>query len=101
IVDNSVLTPAHQPKRGRAINEAVFLCAFPNEMPGIVGINAHGAATAAGGNPELAPLHPFEGALAVSYRVSIVAFGSRHEPDAEQAAVARITKTSDRKFVRA
>ena len=52
VLDDPLVAPAHQPEGRGAVEEVVLAGAFPDEMPGVSGIHADGAAPVAVGRLE-------------------------------------------------
>src|SRR5215471_10391019 len=94
-MDDPLLPPAHQPKRGRATEKVMLAGAFPNEMPAILRIDPDRAASLADGRLERASVRHFDRALTIDYRIGIIAGRRRHESNAKEAAIGRITEALD------
>src|SRR5207253_146004 len=52
VVDGPLITPAHQPEGGGAVEKIVLACPLPNEVPGVLGINPDRASPVAVRGPE-------------------------------------------------
>jgi hypothetical protein len=101
IPDDAVVAPAHQPVCSSAIKEIVLAGPFPNEMPRVMRVHANGSAPVGVAGVERACGNLRETPLPVSHRVSVIAGGGRHEPDAKDVTVHLVAEALNLPVLRA
>ncbi len=82
-----LVVPAHQKVSRRPVPEIVLARAFPEEMPGVLGIDPHQPAATGVASGERARVFRLEIPLPVGDRVGMNTRLGRHEPNAKHTAV--------------
>ena len=94
VADDLFVLPAHQQKGGVAVEEVMLAGALPDEVPGVILVDAQDAATA-GGRLELAGMVRMTSPWRKDNRVGVGARLRGHEADAIGAAVGRVAEALD------
>ena len=95
VLNHAIVAPADQPIRSGAVEEEVLAGALPDEVPGILRIDAEQPAAVRFCSRECAARRFLEASLLVGERVLVVACDRRHEADPEGGAVRGITEAFD------
>ena len=95
VLNHAIIAPAHQPVRSGAVEEEVLPGALPDEVPGILRVDAEQPAAVRFCSRECAARRFLKASLLVGERVLVVACDRRHEADPEGGAVGGITEAFD------